>query len=156
MASLVVRIMVVVGGAISLLSMLGSGVASADGFIGLSWDDAAAAISSKNGTAVVGTVTGAQVDIGACLVTSWHKSQFLNSSGTNDRKKEFVFNLNCNNALASPGHPGNSAVSPEGVKAKNDQLTATRINKNSSWCDTSDNAMTYCQSICKRTGLCEV
>ncbi|MGX9789835.1 hypothetical protein [Mycobacterium sp. MMS18-G62] len=157
MGSLVGRILGVIGAAALLVAMFGSGVASAkDGLIGISYDEASSAISSKGGTPVVGTVTGDQVDVGACLVTNWHKSIFLDASGKNDRKKEYVFDLNCNNALAAPGKPGNSAMSPEGVKAKHDQVTAAKINKNPAWCDQSDTNMTYCQAICKRTGLCEV
>jgi hypothetical protein len=157
MGSLVVRVLGVIGAAALSVTMLGSGVASAkDGLIGISYDEASSYISSKGGTPVVGTVTGDQVDIGACLVANWHKSIFLNSSGDNERKKDYVFDLNCNNALASPGNPGNSAMSPAGVAAKKDQSTAARIKKNPSWCETSDNAMSYCEKICKRTGLCEI
>ena len=157
MGSLAVRILGSVGAAALSVTMFGSGVALAkDGLIGISYDEASAAISSKGGTAVVGTVTGDQVKTGACTVASWHKSIFLDSSGRNDNKKEYVFDLNCNNPLASPGNPGNSVMSPAGVAAKKDQLTAARINKNPAWCQTSDSNLTYCQAICKRTGLCEV
>jgi hypothetical protein len=78
------------------------------------------------------------------------------SSYIADRSRDYVFNLNCNNPLASPGNPGNSVMSPEGVKAKKDQATATRINKNPAWCEADDKNMEYCQAICKRTGLCEI
>jgi hypothetical protein len=47
-------------------------------------------------------------------------------------------------------------VSPEGVAAKKDNLTAARIEKNPAWCESSDDAMKYCQRICKRTELCSI
>src|SRR5882757_363474 len=109
MASLVVRIMAVVGGAMVSVALFGSGDASAsDGLTGKTYDFASSYISENNGTPVVGTVSGDQLATGDCIVASWHRSTFLNSSGENDRKKDFVFNLNCNNPIASPGKPGNS------------------------------------------------
>jgi hypothetical protein len=155
MGSLVTRILTAVGGAVVLVTIFGSGVASAD-LTGMSYDDASAWISSHKGNPVVGTVSGDQVDKGDCTVTSWHLSNFLNSSGENDRKKDYLLNLNCNNAVASPGNPGNSVMTPTGARAKKEQQVAAKINKNPSWCQTSDKNMQYCQTICKRTSLCEI
>jgi len=155
MGKLVVRILGAVGASILSVMMLGTGVASAD-LTGMSYDDAAGWISSHKGTAVVGSVNGDQVEKGACIVTSWHMSMFLNSSGENDRKKDFVLNLNCNNSVASPGNPGNSVMTPQGAQGKKDQQIAAKINKNPAWCQSTDKNLEYCQTICKRTGLCEV
>src|SRR5262245_58916070 len=88
-------------------AMFGGGVASADAFSGRTYSDAAATISGWGGTPVVGTVSGDQLVLDDCIVTSWHKSMFLNSSGVNDRRAEYILHLNCNAKLASPGHPGN-------------------------------------------------
>jgi hypothetical protein len=157
MGSLVVRILSAVGAAALSAAIFGSGVASAgDGLTGKSYDEAAAYISSQNGHPVVGTVSGDQLETGDCIVTSWRKSNFLNSSGENDRKKDYVFNLNCNNPVATPGNPGNSVMSPAGIAAKKDQATATRIDNNPAWCETTDENMQYCEAICERTGLCEI
>lgn len=155
MGALLVRILGVVGAAILSVMMFGSGVASAD-LVGLTYDEAAEWISSRNGTPVVGTVSGDQLDTGDCVVVSWQTSKFLNSSGDNDRAKDFLLNLNCNNLVASPGNPGNSVMTPQGAQAKKEQQAATKINNNPTWCETTDEAMEYCEKICTRTGLCEV
>jgi hypothetical protein len=157
MASLLVRVMAVIGGAIVSVALFGSGDASAsDGLTGKTYDVASSLISEKNGTAVVGTVNGDQLAIGDCIVASWHISKFLNSSGKNDRKKNFVFNLNCNNPLAAPGKPGNSLMSPAGAAARQDQIAAVNISKHPEWCQTSDQHMRLCQRVCKSTELCTV
>ena len=156
MGSLIVRILGSVGAVILSVTMLGSGVASADALTGKSYDDAAGYISGRNGNPVVGTMSGNQVQTGDCIVTSWHMSNFLNSSGENDRRSDYVLNLNCNNPVASPGNPGNSVMSPEGAAAKIEQQTAINISKNPAWCEDSESRMQRCEAICKRTGLCEI
>jgi len=156
MGSWVVRILGAVGAAILSVTILGSGVASADALTGQTYDDAASKISEWNGTPVIGTVSGNQLQKGDCVVTSWHKSIFLDSSGDNTRGGEILLNLNCNNSLASPGHPGNSLMAPEGAKAKKDLTAAESINKDPSFCDKSDAIAQWCAGVCNRTGLCEV
>jgi hypothetical protein len=163
MGSLVVRILGAVGAAIlsvTMLTTLGSGVASADKWkfelTGMTYSGASSAISGRKGTPVIGTVSGNQLATDDCIVTSWHKSIFLDASGRNSRSTDYVLNLNCNNKLASPGNPGNSVMSPEGVAAKKDQQTAAKINKNPAWCQTSDELAQYCERVCKRSGLCEI
>lgn len=156
-SSLTVRILGAVVAAILSVAVLGSGVASADALIGQTYNDAAAMISSKwNGKAVIGTVNGDQLQTGDCIVTGWHKSKYLDASGENHRTDEIVLHLNCNNRLASPGHPGNSSMSPDGVKAKKDEAAAANINKDPQFCKQSDAVMQWCQKVCNRTGLCEV
>jgi len=158
MGSWVVRILGAVGAAILSVMTLASGVASAaDPLIGKTYNDAASTISDRwNGKAVVGAVSGDQLQTGDCIVTSWHKSIYLDASGKNGRKNEYLLSLNCNNHVASPGNPGNSAMSPEGLKAKKDQQAADRINKNPAFCEQSDANMQWCTRVCARTGLCEI
>ena len=93
MGSLVVRILGAVGAAILSVTMLGSGVASADPLIGKTYSDAAAFIAKYNGKPVIGTVSGDQLQTGDCVVTSWHKSMFLDSSGRNARRDEWLLSL---------------------------------------------------------------
>jgi hypothetical protein len=156
MGSLVTRVLGAVAAAVLSVTMLTSGVASADGMAGMTYDAAAAAISGWKGKPVIGTVSGGLLETGDCIVTSSHKSIFLNPSGRNTRSSEVVLNLNCNNPVASPGHPGNSAMTPQGVKAKKDQASAAQITKNPQICQKSDDLATWCEAVCKRTGLCEV
>jgi hypothetical protein len=145
-----------VGAALLFAMVFASGAASADPFAGKTYDEAAAKISGWKGTPVVGSVSGGLLKTGDCIVTSSHKSIFLDSSGDNRRSAEVVLNLNCNNLVAAPGHPGNSAASPQGIKAKKDQKAAAGINKRPEMCETDDAALRWCQGVCKRTGLCEI
>jgi hypothetical protein len=157
MGSLIVRVLGAVASAIFLATMFGYGYASADALNGQTYDDAVATISSKwNGKAVIGTVNGDQLPMGECIVTGWHKSKFLDASGKNRRQDEIVLHLNCNNRLASPGRPGNSSMSPEGLGAKKDERAAANINKNPDFCKQSDAVTKWCQGVCHRTGLCDV
>ena len=112
MGNVVARILGAAGAALLLMTIFASGVASADPYAGKTYDEAAAKIAGWKGKPVVGSVSGGLLDTGDCIVTSSHKSIFLDPSGRNSRSSEVVLNLNCNNHLASPGHPGNSAMSP--------------------------------------------
>jgi hypothetical protein len=138
------------------MAMLGAGVASADGLTGKTYGEAAATISGWKGTPVIATVSGDQLDKDSCIVTSWHSSIFLDSSGENGRTKNYLLNLNCNNRIASPGHPGNSMMAPDAALAKKEQQAAANINKDPSYCDIDEGHARSCVQICKRTGLCEV
>ena len=155
MRSSVARLLGAIGAAI-LCVMLGSGVASADALAGQTYDDAAATVSQWGGKAVVGTVSGDQLEIGSCIVVSSHKSIFLDSSGKNNRANDYVLSLNCNNHVAAPGQPGNSAMSPDGLQAKEDQQMADYINKNRDYCERNDGTMDWCKLICNRSGRCEI
>jgi hypothetical protein len=156
MGRLVVRILGAVGAAALSVAMFGAGVASADALTGKTYSDAAAQISEWNGEAVIGTVSGDQLRTDDCIVTSWQKSMFLDSSGDNSRSGEIVVHLNCNTYLATPGHPGNSLMTPQGAQAKKDQRAADTINKNPEYCDESDEIAQWCEKVCNRTGLCEI
>lgn len=142
--------------ALSAVATFGSGVASADALVGKTYSDAAAAISDWEGKAVIATVTGNQVETDDCIVTSWNQSMFLDGRGKNNRGNEFLLNLNCNNALASPGHPGNSLMTPQGTQAKKDQQAAAEINGYPAVCEKNDDLAAWCEKICNRTGMCEI
>jgi hypothetical protein len=156
MASLMMRGLGAVVAAGLSVAAIGNGVASADPLIGMTYGDAAAAVAKYNVTAVIATVSGDQLDIDNCVVTSWNKSNFLDSRGRNSRAKEFRMNLNCNNRVASAGEPGNSSMSPEGAKAKKEVAMAETINTNPSWCHKDDQHMKWCGDVCKHTGMCEI
>jgi hypothetical protein len=156
MGTMVLRVLGAAGAAAVSGAMFGSGVASADAFAGKTYSDAAATISGWGGTPVVATVSGDQLVIDDCIVTSWHKSNFLNASGKNDRRAEYLLHLNCNSRLASPGHPGNSSVSEQGLAAKKDQQSAETINKAPKICEKDDKFAAWCKRVCERTKLCEV
>ncbi|MCP9275291.1 hypothetical protein [Mycolicibacterium arenosum] len=156
MGAFLTRILGAVGAALLSVTMLGAGVASADPLNGQSYDDAAAKITGWRGTPVVSTVSGNQLAKGDCIVTSWHKSTFRDASGDNTRPNDYLLSLNCNNYVAAPGKPGNSAMTPEGIKAKKDLTAAESIDKNPAWCQTSEKRLEWCEAICASTGRCEV
>jgi hypothetical protein len=155
--SLAGRILGVAGTAVLSVAVFSCGIASAaDPLAGQKYSDAASAIAKWNGKPVIGTITGSEVTTDDCIVTSWHMSKFLDASGHNMRKNEYILNLNCTNRVASPGHPGNSVMTPEGAMGKRDQKAAAIINKDPTWCNSSDERLHQCQVICKRSGLCEI
>lgn len=134
--------------------ILASAVASADDFEGRTYGDAADDVSSWGGTPVVASVTGNQLDLRDCVVTSSKQSHETNRLG---RKTwgEYLFHLNCNARIAGE-EPGNSAMSPAGRKAQQERETArwlqTKLDEDSRYCD----GKAWCVAICERTGLCTV
>lgn len=144
--------------AMTVMTMgFGSGVASAaDPLIGKKYSDASSWISRRNGTPVVATVSGSQLALDDCIVVSWSRGGFLNSRGKNDRRNEYYVHLNCNNAVATPGHPGNSVMTPEGQKRKAQLERAERINANPERCRSSEATLENCIKFCRSTGLCKV
>lgn len=151
---LIARAVGIVFGVALAVAAFGSGVASADRFAGKTYAEAAAKIAEWKGTAVIATVSGSQLDTDDCIVTSSSKSSFRGPSGES-RKGEWLLNLDCNRPLASPGHPGNSLMTPEGRQEREDEASASRIAKDPTWCEKSDKNGAYCERLCKKTGLCD-
>lgn len=134
-------------GAAAVLTMAnGAGLASADGLNGMTYKDASKYLSDAGSTVVIATVVGDQLATDDCIVTHWR----LNN---NDKTKALVY-LNCNAGIAAGGDAGNSAMSPEGKKAKLDAKRAANITKNPDMCEASEDAKTWCISLCERTKLC--
>ena len=154
--NLVVRLLGTVAALVLSATTIGYGVAAADGVTGETYSAASARISSMGGTPVIATVSGDQLGTQDCIVTSWHASIFLDSSGTNPRPQEYLVNLNCNNRIAEPGKPGNSVMTPDAALAKKERQAAANINKDPSYCDIDEAHSRSCVKICSRTGLCEV
>jgi hypothetical protein len=149
--------MILAGAVVSVLIGIltsGSHIASADAFTGKTYADAAATIAEWKSTSVIATVSGSQLSTDECIVVSWSKSIFRDTSGTS-RSGEYLLNLNCNRTLASPGHPGGSLMTPEGRQQKKDEVTAGKIAKNPAICESADTAPQWCERICNKTGLCE-
>ena len=147
---------VVLAFALLMTCFSGGVAAAADPLVGKKYSDAASWISRRNGTPVVATVSGSQLALDDCIVISWSRGGFLNSRGRNDRRNEYYVNLNCNNRVASPGHPGNSVMTPEGAKEKALRDQAATINARPERCERDEATMKWCVRICTTTGLCEV
>ncbi len=136
------------------VSAISGTVAWADPLVGKTYSDAASTIGGWKGTAVIATMSGSQVETDDCVVLSWQKSIFRDASGVG-RSGEYLLNLDCNQPLASPGHPGASAMSTQGREAKKDEATAKYIASDSSVCDKDENTVKWCTDLCNKTGLCE-
>lgn len=140
----------------TLFATVGVGHASArDPLVGKKFSNAASWISQRNGTPVVATVSGSQLPLDDCVVTSWSRGGFLNSSGKKDRRNEYYIHLNCNNTVATAGHPGNSVVTPEGAQRKKELKYAASLNRRPEQCFKDDTTLKNCRNFCKNTGLCE-
>lgn len=146
---------VVVAAAVMLVGLGPGMAAAADPLVGKKYSDASSWISRRNGVPVVATVSGSQLALDDCVVISWSKGGFLNSRGKNDRRNEYYVHLNCNNTVASPGHPGNSVMTPEGAKRKAQERTAARLNERPEQCQRSESMLESCRRFCKNTGLCK-
>jgi hypothetical protein len=139
--SIAIRIFGTLAASVVAAMLLGSGTAAADALIGHTYKDAAAQIADWKGTPVIASVVGSLLDTDECIVTSWHKSIFLDSSGVKKDSTSILVNLNCNAALAAPGTPGNSLATPQGQAVKATQIreaktqaTADYINSHPEFC----------------------
>lgn len=131
--------------------------ANADDYTGTTYSKASGLASQQGRTPVVATVNGDSVELDDCIVVSWRQSSARDPLANGaSRANEVLFNLNCNATLASPGKPGNSAATPQGRAAKEDNDNAEYIAEHSEECYKTDDALQYCQQICAKTGKCEV
>ena len=151
----IARVLVIACGVLVALTAFGSGAASADPYVGKTYAEAAAKISQKSGKPVIATVSGSQLATDECIVISWSRSIFRDSSGE-ARRREFLLNLDCNRALASPGHPGGSLMTPGGPQRKKDEAFAARVTKNPEICNQSESYAKRCARVCIKNKLCEV
>jgi hypothetical protein len=108
-----------VASALVSMGVFGGGVAFGEGsdFSGQTYAKASAQIASSGGKSVIAGVVGDQLATNDCMVTYSAKASNLNASGKSGGNKILLY-LNCNNNLAGPGKPGNSAGSPQGQTAK--------------------------------------
>ena len=147
--------------AVSMLMMLGAGVALADNpndpWDGKTYGHAAATMSSYYTPVVAGVIGGQRVS-DDCIVISSKRSHYTDARHRK-RSRDYLFYLNCSAGVAG-GKPGNSVTSAAGQKAKKDQESAKslqkRLEKNPETCNKSENSFNWCVRLCERTGMCEV
>jgi len=106
--------------ALSMLAMMGSGVAAASGpnVVGQKYSDAQSALSSAQLTPVVQFTVGDQKAWPDCIVTRTQSRTVQppsNSGGS--ATKQILVSLNCNASVATATEPGNSQGTPEGRTA---------------------------------------
>jgi hypothetical protein len=154
-------VITVVGVLLVTTGLFGVGTAAASGpdVSGETYGKASSKLSGAGWTPVIASVVGDQLATDDCIVTSSAAASNLDSSGRS-RGSQMLLNLNCNQSLAAPGKPGNSAASPEGKQAKVMQDLAGKLSRTfdaetkqglDHYCsDHSD----YCTSVCKQSGVC--
>jgi hypothetical protein len=137
--------------------VFGGGIAHADGYVGKTYADAAAAAAERNQTVTVATVVGSVLDRDKCIVVSSQKAPAM-SNDNFEHRSGLLFGLNCGAKLANHGLPGNSVTSPEGQIEMKNEATVKRVNESTAkangeptWC--SEHA-TRCKTLCDETGLC--
>lgn len=136
-----------------MVAVFGNGVASAD-YTGQTYAQAAANIEKSNLKAVISSVVGDQLATDDCIVTSSRVSGFLDSSGQQS-DRSILLSLNCNEAVAKAGTPGNSVATPQGKKAKKDQGDAEYFSTHPEWCLPGGKYRSPCKTICtKNSSLC--
>ncbi|KQY04411.1 hypothetical protein ASD37_21065 [Mycobacterium sp. Root135] len=133
-------------GALSIFFVaFGSGVAAADTFAGVTYARAVEVIGQLKANVVVAGVVGDRLPRDECIVT---RSQ-------RDQKNNVMLFLNCNATVASATQSGNSAASPAGREAKDNQAKADYINADPANCAISDAMVKACKDFCDAHGpLC--
>ena len=142
-----------VGVAAALVVVFGSGSASAvNEFNGQTYGKAKERVSSWGGTLIISTREGSYLPTEQCLIVG------TRSSGQSGGK--YLVDLNCNAPTAQSGHPGNSAATTEGQKAKALRDTSIRLSENYASAVAAgkppfcDDHVTYCQKQCQASGVC--
>jgi hypothetical protein len=123
--------------------------AAAPPYYGLTYAEASERVSQSGGTPAIGTVIGDQLPVDKCIV--------VNSYGAKSGSGRWMFNLNCNNPVAEPGQPGNSAVSKTGAEAKKIKGYIEYWNKdvkNVESCGVSAASANWCNQRCEIYGGC--
>ena len=143
----------VIGAVLTLLFMLGSGYAYANNeYNGQTYEKAAGTIKNSGGTPVIATREGSYLPTEKCIVVGSRKQSSTSGGG------KTLLNLNCNDASALNGHPGNSVATPEGKRVQQARETAKSLNENfvkahevgqQAYCDTNADK---CKSFCQNSG----
>lgn len=140
-----------VASALVLMPILGTGVAYGDSqYSGQTFAKASEAVKNNGGTPVISTVVGSQLPTDDCLVTNSHKSITLDSSGNSAHSGTWLFDLNCNQKVAAPGKPGNSAGTPEGAALKAIESQIEGWNSKPASCTNPK----WCLAMCDKYGGC--
>ncbi|WP_167106221.1 hypothetical protein [Mycobacterium sp. DL592] len=136
--------------------MLGAGAANgAPPFYGETYAKASESVKSNGGTPMIATIIGSQLPTNDCVVTNAYPSITLNSQGRAAHGSRWLFELNCNQRIASPGKPGNSAATADGSQAKKIEGYIEYWNKgNFDACGADKKTAQWCQQECDAYGGC--
>lgn len=103
------------------VALFGAGVAQAvPDVVGQKYSDAVSAIEDGGGSAKIASSIGGALSQDDCVVTNAWKAPFVRDGGDSyaHNDGEVMLALNCAGSYATGTHPGPSAASPEGKKAK--------------------------------------
>lgn len=126
-----------VGAIVVSMSMVGAGVAAADPYAGQTYADASSAIGNAGQTAIIAGRVGSQLPNDQCIVTRSQQAPWVAGTNFTPVTNTVLLYLNCNQVLAAPGKPGNSAASPEGQQAKKEQEAEV-------WKSTTEDGAQWC------------
>jgi hypothetical protein len=118
------------------LALASAGVAEAGpSVVGMTYEKAQASAKSAGVATEVSTSTGTELAQSDCIVVNQVMRAAINF-GRQNTPSTMLLSLNCNAPVASPGHPGNSAGSPEGQAAKKQQekLQWLATPEGQAWC----------------------
>jgi hypothetical protein len=113
-----------VGATAVSMAAFGTGVAAADDYTGQTYADASAAISDAGMKAVIATRTGDSLPEDKCVVTHAQQAAWIKGDDFSPVTDTVLLDLNCNAAVASAKASGNSAASPQGRAAIQEQKQA--------------------------------
>lgn len=144
MRTFVSRGALVVAASLSAM-MLGSGVAAADDFAGLTYGKASEIIGKLNSNVVVAGAVGGRLSRDDCIVTRSQRNS----------KNDVILFLNCAGDVATATDSGPSAASPAGQKAKETNAIADYVNADPANCQISKDMIKACKDFCDlHAGLC--
>jgi hypothetical protein len=103
------------------MAAFGTGVASADDYAGQKYSDASSALSDAGQTGVIATRAGDELADDDCVVTHSEKAAWLKGDDFAPVTDTVLLYLNCDSPVASAKTAGNSAASPEGKAALQEQ-----------------------------------
>lgn len=110
------------GAAIGLFATFGSGTAAAlNEYKGMTFADAANAISSSGGSYYISTRVGTFLPDPQCKVSGSHTASFIQANSNSSRTVTYL-DLNCNYYFSLPGVPGYSRASEDGKAAYDDAV----------------------------------
>ena len=107
--------------AFSSLAFLSTGVAAADDYAGQTYGDAVGAITDAGKKVVISSRSGNAPAGDNCLVTHSESAPWRKGTYFSEVTNTVLLDLNCNAKVASATQAGNSAASPEGRAALEEQ-----------------------------------
>lgn len=141
------RSMVGLSVASAAVMFFSTGTASAiNEYVGMTYEKAQSSISSWGGQTEIATKVGEELPTSQCIVTGSRTASFLGTSGFSGGS-QVLLDLNCNQSLAAPGQPGNSAASPQGRQVQKQLKDLAWLNENPDACTTYAD---YCAQLCTK------